>query len=56
VDGLQDANGIARSNIDENEFYVMSDTFPELRVLQRQADETMLVNRLIDTGRRYSVH
>jgi arylesterase / paraoxonase len=48
VTGLAGANGIARNKQDV--FYVANDKYPEIRVLEKQADNSLVVTDVIKTG------
>jgi hypothetical protein len=48
VDGLKGANGIARSH--DGLYFVSSDNFGEISVLERQDDDTLVLVDMILTG------
>jgi arylesterase/paraoxonase len=51
ADHLPGANGITRSNSDADVFYLGSATRPEVRVLERQMDSSLVVTDVIRFGK-----
>ena len=51
IDGLQNVNGITRDG--NGVYYAGSSILPELYVLERQGDDTLVVTDIVRTGNPY---